>query len=202
MPGFDNVAVWIESIDEVPDTAYREVGLAGLDADVRAGSQLWCDDHLTPDASPYVNGRKVRTLAHGSTETETSVTIDLVRHQYEIGDLPVEVVEGRNFTLIRLTAPKVLQGTAAARGAEIHRLARLLLSQPWTFQLPPAIEVGARFSSAPDRNQDSMGSWKDRGDGGIRNGKLWFLCFRRIPDIMGYWNDCQWFPDDFRAKLK
>lgn len=204
MADVDLVEWWLECIDDVPDSGYRDVGLSGLDGDVRAHSQLWCDDQLAAEASPYVKGRKVRTLAHAGHEgTDTmKVSIDLIRHQYEIDDLPVEVVEGRNFTLIRLAAGKVLQGTAAARAAEIHRLARKLLIQPWTFKLPAAIDEGVRFSSNPEVIPHCLPSWTERGDGGVRGGRLWFLCFRVIPDIAGFLSDLQWFPDDFREKLK
>jgi hypothetical protein len=201
---FDTVGWWLESIDDVPDAGYRDVGLAGLDGEVRAGSQLWCDDHLAAEASPYVGGRKVRTSVHAGNEgTDTrKVSIDLVRHGYEIDELPVEVVEARSFTLIRLAAGKALQGTASARAAEIQRLARRLLSQPWVFRFPASIDEGVRFSSNPDVDPDNLPSWTARGDGGIRGGRLWFLCFRKVPDIIGYWSDIQWFPDEFREKLK
>jgi len=201
---FDLVAWWLECIDDVPDAGYRDVGLSGLDGDVRATSQRWCDEQLAAEASPYVKGLKVRTLAHvGNEGSDTrKLSIDLIRHQYEIDDLPVEVVEGHNFTMIRLAAGKAIQGSAAARAAEIHRLARKLLAQPWTFQLPAAIEEGVRFSSNPDLIPDILPDWTDRGDGGIRGGRLWFLCFRVIPQVACFLNDIHWFPDDFREKLK
>src|SRR5262245_25109557 len=200
----DLVGIWLDCIDDVSDAGYRDVGLAGLDGDVRATSQRWCDEQLAAGVSPYEKGRKPRILAHaGNVGTPTrKASIDLVRHQYEFDDLAVEVVEGRNFTMIRLAAGKTLQGTATARAAEIHRLARKLLAQPWDFKFPAAIDEGIRFSSNPDLFPYVLPSWTARGDGGIRGGRLWFLCFRVIPDIAGFSNDLQWFPDDFREKLK
>jgi hypothetical protein len=201
---FDLVGWWLECVDDVSDAGYRDVGLAGLDGDVRARSQRWCNEQLAAEASPYVKGRKVRTSAHAGNEgTDTrKVSIDLVRHHYDIDELAVEVVEARSFTMIRLAAGKALQGSPSARAAEIQRQARRLLSHPWVFKFPEAIDEGVRFSSNPDLDPDILPSWTARGDAGIRGGKLWFLCFRRVPDIIGYWSDLQWFPDDFREKLK
>jgi hypothetical protein len=201
---FDLVGWWLECIDDVADAGYREVGLAGLDGNVRATSQLWCEDQLAVEASPYGKGLKVRTFAHVGNEGAPGrkISIDLIRHQYEIDDLPVEVLEGRNFTMVRLAAGKAIQGSATARAAEIHRLARKLLSQHWTFQFPAAIEEGVRFSSNPDLIPDILPDWTDRGDGGIRGGRLWFLCFRVIPQVASFLSDIHWFPDEFREKLK
>ncbi|HEV3027270.1 MAG TPA: hypothetical protein VG457_06830, partial [Planctomycetota bacterium] len=69
------------------------------------------------------------------------------------------------------------------------------------FLLPGTIEEGVQFTSNPDVPPDETFSWRERGDGGIRAGRLWFLCTRRIPDIVGFHNGMQWFSDGFREQL-
>jgi hypothetical protein len=199
----DDIALWIDEVDATPDNLWREIGVAGLDPEVRAGSQLWCGDQLSADADPYRPGLKSRIWASpGALGTPTQrYRIDLLRHTYDVDDLPLELVEGRNFTLVRSPARAALQGSPSARIAEIGRVARLLLSHPWQFQFPDPIQEGVRFSSNPDERVSGMGSWKDRADGGIRGGNLWFLCVRRIPDYVGFLSDMHWFPDAFRARL-
>ena len=87
------------------------------------------------------------------------------------------------------------------RAREIQRLSKLLLAWPFDFRFPEAIDEGARFSSDPDANPSTLGSWTQRADAGIHQGRLWLLCFRREPSIIGYYNNQQWFPDEFRKKL-
>ncbi|HVR83158.1 MAG TPA: hypothetical protein VMU54_02530 [Planctomycetota bacterium] len=203
MPVFDDLAYWWTCIDAAPAESWKEVRPDALDAQVRADSEYWCRQQLVSDALPYLPGRKEAIAASPSAEgtPHTPVRLDLLRHRYKVDDFDLELVEGRNFTLLRLPAPRVLQGSTAQRGAEIHRLARMLMTEPWTFLLPGTIGEGIQFTSNPDVLPDETFSWKERGDGGIRAGKLWFLCSRRIPDIVGFHNGMQWFSDEFRGQL-
>lgn len=204
MPPFDFVDYWLDAVDDAPANSWRPVALRDLDAEVRAHSELWCGDQLSADAAPYLPGRRSRIEASaGKLGTPTSKpTIDLLKHHYEVDDLPVELIEGLNITLLRMTPAKALEGSQKSRIAEIQRLAGLLLSLPCNFQFPPVIGEGVRWSTNPDIGPASLVDWEERIDAGIRSGRLWFLCFRRIPGTADYENDMQWFPDAFRDQLK
>jgi hypothetical protein len=39
-----------------------------------------------------------------------------------------------------------------------------------------------------------------RADGGVRGGALYFLCFKKVPDHLGYPSEANWFSSDLRAK--
>jgi hypothetical protein len=203
MPPADDVGRWLRFADAAPEPSWRAVELAGLDPSVRAHSALWCGDHLVPDAFPYLPGRDSRLDASAATvkTPDSPPRIDLLRHRFDLAGFPLELIEGRNFTFVRISALKALQGSTEARAAEIQRMSRLLLAHPWTFRLPTALEEGVRFSSNPDVLPDETASWTERGDGGIRAGKLWFLCTRRMPHVVGFSNDQQWFPAEFRSGL-
>ena len=49
----------------------------------------------------------------------------------------------------------------------------------WRFLFPQEIREGTRFSTDPGKDVDGMWSFADRVDGGIRNGRLYFLLFKR-----------------------
>ena len=49
----------------------------------------------------------------------------------------------------------------------------------WTFHFPADIGEGVRFSTNPESACDRMWSWAYRVDGGIHEGRLYFLCFKK-----------------------
>ncbi|HEV3029228.1 MAG TPA: hypothetical protein VG457_16740, partial [Planctomycetota bacterium] len=118
MPVFDDLAYWWTCIDAAPAESWRGVRTDALDAQVRADSEYWCRQQLVSDAVPYLPGRKQAIAASLSAEGSghTPVRLDLLRHRYKVDDLDLELVEGRNFTLLRLLAPRVLQGSSIQRG--------------------------------------------------------------------------------------
>jgi hypothetical protein len=203
MPPFDFVAYWLDRVAAVEPKDWRATGPAGLDKGLRSETATWCGRHLAADADPY--RRKKGPLPEASVSKpgspEAKPTIDLLRTRYDIDDLPAELIEGRNFTLARVAAETVLRGSPQARKTELLRLAGVLLSRSWPFQLPESLEEGSQFTSNPARRPGKVDAWEDQAMGGIRQGQLWFLCFRKVPGVSSYLNDMQWFPDAFRASL-
>ena len=184
----EHVLAWLEAVERAPESGYIQV--EGADwGTAHAESEGWCWDVFQRAASPYNPDLKVRRSFHAATE----VTPDLVRHEYALESMPVEVIEGRNFLLLRVPAPPGWE--------EVTRIARRILAHPWDFKSEGPLQEGASFSSNPEADLMSMGSWEDRADGGIRCGKLYFMCFKRTQQIMGYWAGEQWFEDGFRARL-
>ena len=200
---------WLASVDRVKPEEYTEV--ASFDdapAQARADSYYWSDCFFSPPASPHFPGADVRHLIHPSTED----TYDLLRHEYTVGEIRLLVIESRSFTLIQVQEPSVgeiLSRSEPDLGAEIHRLAGILLnmscstgdldSAPSTFQLPATLSEGCAFSTNEGANPHLLPCWSDRIDAGIRADRIFFLCYKRISQLVGFFNDQQWFEDDSRS---
>lgn len=167
------------------------------DADVpeqaRAESQYWSDQIFSPEANPH-DAPGARRAIHRAREG----TVDLIRHDYRALGLDLSVFEGRNFVLVRiargsldlLALPEVDRPAAIAQAAEALFQARLGLER---------CEVtgeGETFSTGA--NKRSCASWVECVEAGIRRGELWFVCHKRIPQLVGFLNPAQWFDEGRR----
>jgi hypothetical protein len=176
---------------EVKDLAQLPDG-----ARVAQDSQSWTGRFLTPAANPYsVPG--VRRSIHHATED----TFDVVRHEYEAANQRLVVEETVNFVLVTVDAPleSLQTGNENAKQDEINRVAAVVLKmagtmvgqnlQPapyvWTFRFPAALREGSRFSTDPGQDPRRMWSWASRVDGGIHQGRLYFLCFKKPESTSG-----------------
>ena len=124
-----------------------------------------------------------------------------------VNGISVTLIESRNFALLRVARENadVLAQAASRRGEEIRRVAAAIFGssdqQPApVFRLPKRIEEGTTFSTAPSANPLLITTWRDRIDGGIHHEGLYFLCYKRISQIVGFWNGREWFDEEFRAK--
>jgi hypothetical protein len=199
---------WLASVDRVKPEEYTT--LASFDdapAQARADSYYWSDCFFSPEASPHLPGADVGHQIHQATED----TWDLLRHEYAVGGIRLLVIESRNFTLIQVQEPsaeEILSRSEPERGAEILRIASVLLnmsghdgdldSTPPTFQLPSTISGECAFSTNCDADPHLIPFWGDRIDAGIHCDHIFFLCYKRISQIVGFFNAQQWFEADSR----
>ena len=202
-PGEQLITIWLDVADRVGPADYHSVDdLAAVSGQARADSRHWAHSFFSPAASPH-QAAKVRHSVH----LARADTPDLLRHEYAFGGLDLEVIESRSFTLIRI-APAALDVLAlpeAERPRAVKRAAESLLHlegahHKWDFQLPALLAEGVRFSTNPAADPLGMRHWHERADGGIRRRALYFLCFKKIGQILGYHDVQRWFDDDFRAR--
>jgi hypothetical protein len=195
MEGEQLVRAWLGAVDRVPIQQYVPVaGFKELPAAVQGNSSLWCERFFAPRADP--NAQKVRRLScHLATES----TPDLLRHEYALEDIQLDVRESINFTMMRIG------GMRPATAAEVSRIARTVLNlkdetHQWAFQIPAALSGEVWFSTNPDEDPVSMSGWEERADGGIHNGALVFLCFKKDGQRVGFKDIQGWFGSGFRPK--
>jgi len=185
------VSYWLDAADRILATAFTEVqNFGGIPdgAAVRSNSVKWLGRFLREEAGPYVTGRRVRMSIHRATTD----TLDALHFQYEFGGKTLEVLETVNFVLVRFDGQEILsftenekQRAITERSGQILNVIGTYLGSDlndteyrWTFQFPFSIKEGTRFSTNPKANPELMWSWAERLDGGIRNGKLFFLGFK------------------------
>lgn len=177
------IADWWAAVEEARAEDFVEVaGVEGLPATALADSRLWCAEFFRPQADPYRKELRARHAFHAAR----GATFDFFRHEYEVGGMPVRVLESRNFTLIRVP------------GADVSRvpgIAGSLLKLTGEFLFSPKTDA---FSTGPFVHPMSMGSWTQRVDGGVRGGELYVLCYKRIPQRLGFGSATGWFGDKFR----
>jgi hypothetical protein len=165
---------------------------------VRGDSSMWSERFFQPAADPTRQPQAVRAFHLAGPGTP-----DLLRHLYVFDGAPLEVVESINFSLVRSGAP-LLPLAPASRASRVRALAARLLqletpTHRWAFQLPAELADGARFCTDPDADPMSLVSWESRVDGGIRNGQLWFLAYKKFFDRADFRDIDRWFDEPFRA---
>jgi hypothetical protein len=181
---------WLAAVDRAVARGFdrvedREV----LPAGARADSWFWCDEVLAPHANPH-DAPGARASVHPATPT----TVDLLRHDYKAAGLGLTVIEGRNFLLVQVdpASADVLALPPEDRAAAVHRVASAIFKARPSFQVPRAIEEGARFSTDEGVDPRLMAHWSRRLDGGVRGGRLWFLCYKKAPQRVGFAREEGW----------
>jgi hypothetical protein len=196
------VQSWLASVDRAEKyTPLHD--LAELPPQALASSGFWCASLFPSCADPHEPALSARVSVH----VATADTLDLLKHDYVVNGISVALIESRSFALLRVAreSADVLAQVPSRRGEEIRRVAAVVFGstdqQPApAFKLPRAIQEGVRFSTAPSAHPLLIATWRARVDGGIHHGCLYFLCYKRISQIVGFWNTREWFDDEFRAK--
>jgi hypothetical protein len=193
---------WLAAVDRAESyTPVRDP--AELPAEVLASSGFWCASFFPSCADPHEPALAARAFVHLATPD----TPDLLRYDYVVNGISVALIENRNFALLRVAreSADVLARASGERAEEIRRITAAIFGgpdHPWvgTFELPKAIEEGATFSTDPSANPLLLTTWRARIDGGIHRGCLYFLWYKRVSQLVGFWNEREWFDEDFRAK--
>jgi hypothetical protein len=177
------VKEWLNAIDRVKPRDYVELGDVTVLPDrarVEQYSQEWADRFFTATANPW------HADARRSVHRATPDTNDMLRHEYAVDGIPLEVIETVALTMVRLPAgPTPAPAAVRQIAAQLIRLAgthvgQRLEPEPYTFvfALPDTLTEGVLFSTAATTNPVSMYSWAKRLDGGIRDRRLFFLGYK------------------------
>jgi hypothetical protein len=192
------IARWLAAVDRAPPGSFTTVAdFAAIPEQARAESYYWCDEVLSPDVSPH----DAPGVRHGHRRA-TGSSPDLICHAYTAKGLGITVIEGRSFLLVEVDRESVdvLALPPAARAAAIHRVAGALLRTPrdgraLSFRVPDEIDEGARFSTDEGADPLLLAAWSDRVEGGVRGGRIFFLCYKKRAQEVGLAGDHRWFDD-------
>jgi hypothetical protein len=185
MPGMLDGIHELADIPALPDAAR-----------VEGESKVWAERFFRTEASPWRRfSRRDHSYHLAVAKTETP---DVLLHAYKHGRLDLRVYEAANSMLVSvedgasdlpsLDAPKQHERIREIAG-EILKMegtrqnyGRLPLPYRWDLQFE-----GLTFSSDPSVDLDwwRMEGWWRRIDGGIANGKLYFLLYKQRPDTTG-----------------
>jgi hypothetical protein len=189
------VARWLAAVDRASPRTFEDVAPGeGVLTQAYAESHYWCDEVFLPIANPH-DAPGARHVAHRASRRAP----DLLRHEYTAAGLALTVTEGRNFFVIEVdrTSLDVLALPPARRRGAIRRVARALFrgaSVP-SSRMPFALDEGSRFASDHRAEPMLLASWRDRIDGGIRSGNLYFLVYKKVPQRVGFGCDDRWFDE-------
>lgn len=194
MEGEDLIRAWLGAVERARSEEF--VPLAGFDLLpplVRGDSSLWSERFFASGANPHRQARPPRLACH----LAGAASPDVLRHEYSVAQMPLEVLETANFALIRV-------GDARAQtAADVNRIGGAILNaegdgRHWVWRLAAGSGSEAWFSTDPEADPLSMESWTARADAGIRGGTLMFLCFKKDAQKLGYHSMKGWFGPGFR----
>jgi hypothetical protein len=196
---------WLAAVESVPPGDFISIAdFETLPGQVRADSYFWCDQVFRSGANPHTT---VSGVVH-SLHIAQKGTFDLLRHEYRAEDTGLIVTESRTFILVQVapTAVDLLKLSRPDQGTELRRVASQILcvkggERCLRFKLPPMLADGSIISTDPSADPWLLSAWTDRIDAGIRHGSLFFLCYKIIPQLVGFPNILQWFDDESRTAL-
>jgi hypothetical protein len=188
------IDAWLAAVDDVAPSEWKPIAdIAELPAQARAESRYWCDQIFCPGANPYEAPCVTRAVRCGAGSAP-----DLLRHDYAAEGLLLHVIEGRNFLLVHvdrksLDVPALPEGE---RAAAVSRVAQTIFRAPLSFCHCAPPDDGALFCTDACADPLLAASWAERAEGGVRRGELWFACYKRVSQLVGFWNPAQWFCDE------
>lgn len=208
------VTAWLAAVARVPPDGFTPVERMEDIADqARADSWFWCDSIFREEANPHGASVSARHAYH----LATSDTPDLLRHEYTAVGRKLVVTEGRNFILVevdrssldllslcgedRAAAVREIAGSLFNLGSEVAAMGPAGGSACAPLEVPENLDEGVMFSSNPAADPELLSCWRDRTECGVRGGSLYFLCYKKASQCVGYANPQQWFDDTFRARF-
>lgn len=187
----------IDPVDEVGSDGFAPLASLAELGPVAAGVEGWWRRFFRAEALP-LRGEGMRLSARAAA----GGLPDLVRADYEMAVLRVDVVDSTTWTLVRVADP----GVDVADGAAAEVIARQLLAagpdRRWALALPPRLAESVWYTSNPEVDPAAMASWRERVDVRVRGGRLELLCHKRGEAADGAAPDATaWFAPGLRARL-
>lgn len=187
------VVAWLAAVDEVGPGGWQIIADASqIPAHARADSHYWCELVFAPEANPHDVPQVARAIHRGG-----GCSPDLIRYDYEARGLHLQVIEGRNFVLVRVDRRSLdlLALPEPERALAVTRAAEALFRQPLCFCHCEPLANGSLFCTSPTADPRLLASWAERAEGGVRDGELWFAAYKRVSQLVGFANPNQWFRD-------
>ena len=174
--------------------------LGAVDPRARADSAVWAPQFFRAQWNPHSAVPPPRASFHVARKD----TYDLLRHEYEVDGTRVAVVETKAFAMLRLLAPpeRLLRMSGSEQLAEVNRigLAALNVKDVWRRRAPSSTDEALAFSTNPSASLMTMHAWDVRVEAGVYKGELYFLCHKKVSQLVGFESSQHWFSEEFRAK--
>jgi hypothetical protein len=189
------LAGWVDPVEAIDPGAFVPLDGPGALGSVAPDLSAWWRRFFRPEASPArAEGARLGALP-GATGAP-----DLVRSEYDMAVVRVEVLDTAAFTLVRIADPGVDVADGAAAQVLVRRLLAVGPDRAWDLSLPARLAEGTWYASAPEVDPGAMPSFRDRLDVRVLGGRLEILCAKRqgarsTPD------GAAWFPADLRGRL-
>ncbi|APR84522.1 Hypothetical protein A7982_09871 [Minicystis rosea] len=193
------LAAWLAAVDAVTPNQWASLpDLGELPPHVLADSVYWCDHVLLPDVNPHDVAGAVHAVRCGD-----GASLDLIRHVYTAKGLDLDLVEGRNFVLVRVgrRSLDLLALPEDERADAVARVTEAIFREPLSFNHCEPLANQASFCSNKEIDPRVLASWTQRAEGGVRSGELWFIAYKRVSQIVGFANATQWFSDESCLKV-
>lgn len=193
----DRLGAWLDAVEAASPESWQALpDLDHLPEHVRADSQYWCDEVFTAEANPHDAPGARHRICPGA-----GGLLDLLAHDYRAEGLDLSVIEGRNFVLVRVGRQSLdlMAIPEAERHLAVERAAAAVFRAPLRFLTCAALGEGAMVCTDESADPLLVSSWARRAEGGIRGGELWFVCYKRNPQRVGFANAAQWFSDQRRG---
>ena len=187
------LAAWLAAVDAVTPNEWASLpDLSELPPHVHADSVYWCDHVFLPDANPHDAPGAVHAVRCGDGSHP-----DLISHVYTAKGLDLDIVEGRNFVRVRVSRRSLdlLALPEAERPEAVARVTEALFREPLAFNHCEPLADQSSFCSNKAIDPQVLASWAQRTEGGLRDGELWFVCYKRVSQLVGFANAAQWFSD-------
>lgn len=206
---------WLSALTRVRPEQYRELrDKDELDSLRHTDSYGWTSTFFRAETDPFKVSPPPKVSFH--------LDPDLLRFEYEVNGDQIMVVEHKSVaTLIQVSHPRLDRlpsMTTAQQLAEVNQVGRAVLrieegvvnvnrrggsaSDVWRLRAPSSPKETLAFSTNPGRSVHGMHNWAVRVDAGFYEGKLYFLCYKRDPQIIGFHGNPGGFSDEFRKKYK
>jgi hypothetical protein len=189
------LAAAIDPVDETGSGGFAPLASPADLGPVAPAVEAWWRRFFRPEALP-ARGEGMRLSARPAGDALP----DLVRADYEMAVLRLEVVDSATWTLVRVADPGVDVADGAAAEVIVRQVLAAGADRTWAVALPPRLAESTWYTSSPGVDPATMASWRDRLDVRVRGGRLELLCHKRGepgPVV----EEKAWFPADLRARL-
>jgi hypothetical protein len=136
--------------------------------------------------------------------------IDLIRGEYDVGDLRLVVIESNNLLIVK-TSPisAELSRRAGSRTYLENLIARLVEAETadhrWEFQIPTdfgASQAPVLVTNRGGSRVADLESRHDRADILVWNDSVYFIFYKKIPQLEFFQPGDKWFSPQARAALR
>jgi hypothetical protein len=197
---------WGEAALTLPATAFVDLApakelLVGVLTESSGAASLF----LEPAFDPHRGATGGRWTAHPAGETK----LDLLRCEYRAAELSLVLTEGANFLLLevrRASAPtpaalrdlldRLVQTDAPVEGDE---------PRAWKVDLPTGVDLTQgthRFTNEGAPPVSDLQGRDQRVDVLVVGGRVFFVFYKKVEQLIGFAKADAWFPAAAREKLK
>jgi hypothetical protein len=192
-PGGGRISEWVEPAEALDDASFAALeGPEDLGA-LRPELETWWRRIFRPEASP-TRSETVRLSARAASGGAP----DLVRSDYDLAVVRLQVLDSARWTLVRVADPGVDVADGDAAQVILRRVLAAGPDRRWDVAFPARLAEGEWYASDPRADPTTMSSFRERIDVRVLGGRLELLCAKRPPTFEG--DPAAWLPPALRAR--